>query len=482
MLKFSLSTSKKSTQPMICIAQQGNLSSKHILTSAPINEVLKNFQNKRNSLTFQEILNQDAHTVIFNQKPQIGLDHDEQIRCVAYEMGNHYQKSTEKSIAVYLDAWKPEQITAFMQGLYYSSYSFLEYKSQKNIQNLSVTLIINSSHKQELETSLKNNKILFAEIEQCRNFINTPGSDLTPEVFAKTAQKLAKEAGVSIKTRKASQLKKEGFQGLITVGKGSLNEPYMITLNYQGTKTKKNQDHLVLVGKGVTFDTGGISLKPGDGMWEMKSDMSGAATVLATILTAAKQKLPIQLTAILCLAENRPDGIAALPGDIFKAKNGKTIMVDNTDAEGRLILSDGLAEAGLVKATHIIDLATLTGSIVRAIGPSMAGIFSNTSSWSDSIVKSGLSVGEKLWPMPLEMEYQEQLKDPVADLRNIGSINAGSVTAALFLNEFVPENTQWAHIDIAGTAFTSKPWKYYPSGMATGWGVKTLVQLITKFA
>jgi leucyl aminopeptidase len=198
--------------------------------------------------------------------------------------------------------------------------------------------------------------------------------------------------------------------------------------------------------------------------------------VLSALCAIAALKLPIKVSAVLCLAENRPGNAAVLPGDIFTAKNGKTVMVDNTDAEGRLVLTDGLAEAGFLGATHIIDLATLTGAIVRAIGPSMAGLFCNDSAFAKTMFTAAESAGEKFVAMPLEEEYREYLDDPVADMKNVGKSEAGAITAALFLQEFVPAKTAWSHWDIAGTAFTTAPWKYYKPG-ATGCGVKTLVEV-----
>src|SRR6185436_10015471 len=222
--------------------------------------------------------------------------------------------------------------------------------------------------------------------------------------------------------------------GLWTVGKGSDRPPRMVTLSYDGAAAGKGrkgaQPHLVLVGKGITFDTGGISIKPSQGMWEMKCDMAGAATVLAALGAIADLKLPIRASAVLCLAENRPGNASVLPGDIFTAKNGKTVMVDNTDAEGRLVLTDGLAEAGSLGATHIIDLATLTGAIVRAVGPSMAGLFSNDAGFAQSILKASENVSEKFCHLPLDEEYREYLDDPVADMKNVGKQEAGAITAA----------------------------------------------------
>ena len=210
-------------------------------------------------------------------------------------------------------------------------------------------------------------------------------------------------------------------------------------------------------------------------MPEMISDMSGAATALAAIQAIATLKLPIRVSAVCCLAENAIGNQSVLPGDIFKAKNGKTVMVDNTDAEGRLVLSDGLAEAGEIGATHIVDLATLTGAMVRALGYAVAGFFSNDDDLGLKVINCGEACCEKFWSMPLEEEYADALKDKFADLKNTGS-DAGAISAALFLQEFVPEDTAWAHLDIAGTAFVDKKWKYTEYG-ATGFGVQTLIEL-----
>jgi leucyl aminopeptidase len=297
--------------------------------------------------------------------------------------------------------------------------------------------------------------------------------------MAGIAQEIAQKHHLSIKIRKGADLEKAGYNGILNVGRGSLNEPAMVTLSYK--PKAKSFHHFVLVGKGITFDTGGLCLKPGDKMWEMKSDMSGAAIALAAIQIIADLKLPIEVDAVLCLAENRPGQNAMLPGDIFKAKNGKTVMVENTDAEGRLVLIDGLAEAAELKATHIIDIATLTGAMQRALGNSIGGMFSNSKGLSQTIIESGADCGEKWWKMPLEEEYAEGLKDKVADLRNITDGGPGAITAALFLKEFVGENLQWAHLDIAGTAFTTKGYKYTEYG-ATAFGLKTIVETIKRYS
>ena len=272
-------------------------------------------------------------------------------------------------------------------------------------------------------------------------------------------------------------LAREGFNGLLTVGAGSRFEPCMVKLSYNPGDASKDR-HLALVGKGITFDTGGISLKPAKGMKEMQSDMAGAATALAAICTAAELKVPLKMSAYLCLAENRIGSGAVLPGDIFKAKNGKTVMVDNTDAEGRLVLSDGICAAVENGATHVVDVATLTGAMVRALGNTITGFFANDDAFAKAIMEAGRASCEKFWPMPLDEEYADELKDNFADLSNVGK-SAGAILAALFLREFVPEHVKWSHWDIAGTAYTTRPWKYTAYG-ATGTGVQTLAELARK--
>ncbi len=405
-----------------------------------------------------------------------GLDKTELIRIASYKLAGYIQKRSQTSYSIVLGKANAQIVSAICQGFLSSGYTFDSYKTDsKEPKEITLSLYIDGKQKREFQKVVDQELILNNCAETCKDLVNEPGSSLTPKSFVQRAQKLAKEnSDISIVVRDKKQLKKENFNGLLTVGKGSPNDPYMATLSYTHPKARKDTK-LVLVGKGVTFDTGGISLKPPGTMWEMKMDMGGAATVIGAFKAIAELKLPINISAVVCLAENRPGQDAVLPGDIFTAKNGKTIHVENTDAEGRLVLTDGLAEAGEIGATHIIDLATLTGAIIRALGPNITGLFSNTDTFASKIIKAGKGNGEKFWQMPLEMEYREEITDSVADLRNMGE-SAGAIIAGLFLQEFVPENTVWAHLDIAGTAFITKEWKYYKSG-ATAWGVRSLVTI-----
>jgi leucyl aminopeptidase len=244
---------------------------------------------------------------------------------------------------------------------------------------------------------------------------------------------------------------------------------------------KASKETIALVGKGITFDTGGISLKPGDHMWEMKGDMAGAAAVLYAMRALGRIAPDVKVVGILCCAENFPDANAQRPGDIWTAKNGKSVVVDNTDAEGRLVLTDGLHRAGEEGATHIVDIATLTGACVRALGPSVAGVLGTDRELIRRVIRSGENHGEAFWELPLVEEYRDGLKTPYADINNIASGGlAGAITASLFLREFVPKGTAWAHLDIAGPMFKEKDWKYYEAG-ALGFGLKTLVDLSERF-
>ena len=447
-------------------------------------------------LEFLEIDNQP--TIFVDAAKERGLSSLDHLRMAAYRLAKRASKRQIPMVSIMLADAAPEQFKSILHGLHYADYKFDAYKSKQK-ESFQVTFeIVAGEQAAEFKKIAEDVAIEQKAVILTRNLINTCASDLYPEEFVANANTIAKYTpGLSIKVRNMKQLEKEGFMGLVTVGKGSSHEPYMVTLSYDGTKSvrgkgtaksaknadknaRTSSDHLVLVGKGLTFDTGGLCLKPPKSMPEMISDMSGAATVLAAIQAIATLELPIKVSAICCLAENAIGFKSVLPGDIFKAKNGKTVMVDNTDAEGRLVLSDGLAEAGEIGATHIVDLATLTGAMVRALGYAVAGFFSNDDDLGLKIINCGESCCEKFWSMPLEEEYADALKDKFADLKNTGN-DAGAIAAALFLQEFVPENTAWAHLDIAGTAFVSKVWKYTEYG-ATGFGVQTLIELARRMS
>ncbi|MDR0517949.1 MAG: leucyl aminopeptidase family protein [Fibromonadaceae bacterium] len=459
-----------------------NKHKKEAITSGDAKEILYFLENPEKTLSEPEALriirieDEYSHPVLFvDTGKEAGLDSIDHLRMAGYRLAKWAESNSVKAILIpQLKEDSVKKRNAILQGLCHASYTFDKYKSKKK-DKFDVEYLFAD----DMEIDGKYLQSLFSGIDLAKNLINEPGSSLTPLAVAGIAQGIAKKHRLSIKICKGKELEKNGCNGILNVGRGSQNEPAMVTLSYKSRQ--KNTSHIALVGKGITFDTGGISLKNQDKMWEMKSDMSGAATVLAAIQVIAELKLPINVDAILCLAENRPGENAMLPGDIFKARNGKTIMVENTDAEGRLVLIDGLAEAAELGATHVIDIATLTGAMQRALGSSIGGFFSNSEGLAQTLIDAGAENGEKWWRMPLDEEYIEGLKDKVADLRNITDGGPGAITAALFLKEFVKEGLQWAHLDIAGVAFTSKAYKYTDYG-ATAFGLKTIIEVVKMYS
>ena len=314
-------------------------------------------------------------------------------------------------------------------------------------------------------------------VNLARTLIATPASVCTPDYLAKRAEKISKAHGFAFQAFGPKELKKQGFVGHIAVGGGSEHTPRMIEMGYD----PGNSDvHLVLLGKGVTFDTGGISIKPASKMHLMIGDMSGAAAVLGAMEVIGRLKPSIKVTALVVSAENTPGAKAYRPGDILKYKNGISVHVENTDAEGRLILADGLIRAGELGATHIVDVATLTGACSRALGPSFTGMMGANRKMINAITRAGGNHGESYWRLPLPIEYKQMLKSLHADINNMGGAAAGATTAALFLKEFVPPRTPWVHLDIAGTFWKEKAWKYYSEG-PSGTAVKTLADLALRW-
>jgi leucyl aminopeptidase len=369
-----------------------------------------------------------------------------------------------------------------VEGAVVGSYTFDKYKQEKDdflAREAQLTVFVHPDHQADAEARKARYAWVSENVNRCRDLINEPGASVTPEVIAEKAGDVAKELGLEIEILDPAGLKARGYHGLTQVGQGSVHPPRMVILRHVPRQASK--ETIALVGKGITFDSGGISLKPGDHMWEMKGDMAGAAAVLYTLRALGRLKPDVRVVGILCCAENLPDANAQRPGDIFTARNGKSIMVDNTDAEGRLVLTDGLHRAGEEGATHIVDIATLTGAVVRALGPSVAGVLGTDGQLLRRIVRSGENHGEAFWELPLVEEYKESLKTPFADVNNISSGGlAGAITAGLFLREFVPAGVAWVHLDIAGPMFRDKDWKYYEAG-AIGFGLKTMVDLCERF-
>ncbi len=368
------------------------------------------------------------------------------------------------------------------EGATLGAYRFARYfKDPGNPGSPRVRIVVAEEALDEARDAVARAVRLASEVNRARDLINEPAEAVTPETLAREAHRIAADTGLEVQVWNENALREEGYPGLISVGQGSHRPPRLIVLRHRPADARGNGRHLALVGKGITFDTGGISLKPPSGMWTMKGDMSGAAAVLAAMSAVAREGVPATVTGIVATAENYPGPSATRPGDIFRARNGKHVMVDNTDAEGRLVLTDALARAGEEGATHIVDVATLTGAVVRAIGTGVAGVMGNDAAWVRRVIEAGEPHGEVFWELPLVKEYAEELRCDSADLKNIGGVNAGAITAGLFLQEFVPEGAKWAHLDIAGPFIVEKPWKYYPKG-ATGFSVRTLFETAARFA
>jgi leucyl aminopeptidase len=312
---------------------------------------------------------------------------------------------------------------------------------------------------------------------EARRMTEWPASELTPEAMAAEAAAMGKARMLKVKILGPPELEKEGAGGVLAVGRGSVHAPRLVVAEYQGAAGLAKEPATVLVGKGVTFDSGGLCLKPQENMRLMKTDMAGAAAVMAVMGAAAALRLPKRLVGLLPLAENMPSGSAYRPGDVVKTLSGQTVEIVNTDAEGRLLLADALAMARRFNPSAVIDVATLTGACQVALGDKVAGLFCGDRTLRRALMDAGEAVGEAFWPMPLVGEYEEDLKSDIADFRQAASRSGGAIHAALFLRRFVDRSVPWAHLDICGTARSSKDAPSCPEG-ATGFGVRTLIKLL----
>ena len=365
---------------------------------------------------------------------------------------------------------------------YYATYTFLDYKTEikpkEEITIEEVEVLSPENILDDVMSGMDQGEIINEHVTHVRDLVNAPANYKTPVKFVDYI-KSNKPKNVKMKVMGVKDLVKKGFGGLLSVARGSSEEPRFVILELN----KKTNDNLTfcLVGKGVTFDAGGISLKPSKDMYEMKSDMGGAATVYGTISALAELGTENHVVALLPLTENLPDGNAQKPGDVITCYNGKTVEVLNTDAEGRLILADALAYAcDKYKPNYLIDLATLTGAVVSTLGNNAAGVMSNDNEFVAGILISGQLVGEKCWELPLWDEYKVMVKSNLADVANIQkpARHAGTITAGAFLSNFVDEDVSWVHMDIAGTAWYDKDKPFKHSG-ASGFGVRLLIHYIT---
>lgn len=358
----------------------------------------------------------------------------------------------------------------FIEGALLGLYTYKKYKKNGNNKTLANVTVL-ADRTLELSDRIKRAEVITKAVCFARDLVNAPGNDMTPTHLAKVALSL-RTKDLSVKVLDKNDAKKLGMGAFLAVAKGSGEEPRFIVLDYKGAKGAP----VVLVGKAITFDSGGLSLKPSDGMEKMKYDMAGGAAVLGVLKASAALRTPVHLMGIIPATENLPGGTATKPGDVVTSLSGKTIEIINTDAEGRLIISDAIEYAKRFKPRAIIDIATLTGACSIAFGNEAVAMMGNDRKLLDVLKKSGEMTYERVWEMPLFEEYDEYLKSDIADIKNIGGRNGGLVTAAYFLYKFAGD-TPWAHLDIAGTAWTDKDKPYVPKG-ASGIGARLIIDAI----
>ncbi len=366
----------------------------------------------------------------------------------------------------------------FFLGFLSRSYNFTNYKLKKNEEKVSLkSLYVATNSKDKVKKAINDALNIYHGIELTRNLVTQPANILNPRNFVKEILKL-KNIGISVEIFNEKKMKSLGMNALLGVGQGSSNESYLAVMKWNGLKSSKEKP-IAFVGKGVCFDTGGISLKPAPHMEDMKYDMGGAGTVTGLMKTLALRKAKANVIGVVGLVENMADGNAQRPGDVVKSYSGQSIEVLNTDAEGRLVLADAIAYTeDKFNPKFIINLATLTGAIVVSLGNEYAGLFSNNDNLAKQIYETGLKDNEKAWRFPLHENYDRLMDSKIADLQNINySGGGGSITAAQFLQRFIRKGTPWAHLDIAGMAWTKKDTEVVPEG-ATGYGVKLLNRLI----
>ncbi|MET8955299.1 leucyl aminopeptidase [Streptomyces sp. NPDC004393] len=369
------------------------------------------------------------------------------------------------------------------EGALLGAYSFDAYKengrNSKNAKNgkaplAEIVLLGGKPRDKAYKAAVERAVAVTEELNRARDLINMPPNDLNPAAFASIAQTAGKEHGLKVQVLDEKALTKGGYGGILGVGAGSASGPRLVKVSYTHPEASK---HLALVGKGITYDSGGISLKPAGHNETMKCDMSGAAAVFAAVVAAARLGLEVNVTAWLALAENMPSGSATRPGDVLRMYSGKTVEVLNTDAEGRLVLADALWAASEENPDAIVDVATLTGAMMLALGSRTFGIMANDDAFRGAIHEAAEEVGEEAWPMPLPEHLRKGMDSPTADIANMGERMGGGLVAGLFLKEFVGEGITWAHLDIAGPAFNEQaPFGYTPKG-GTGSAVRTLVRL-----
>jgi leucyl aminopeptidase len=474
---YKNSSSKKNlTNLVLFVDENFNISGikKYIssLEFSYISDLIKNSDLKKDLLVFE--INSKKTIFLASIKKDIRTSDIENLGAkfhgyINYDKKKNYFVNSDTAISKIKNF-----IGHFLHGIKLKSYEFNTYKSKKDKKSVSINVIGN---KNKISTQ---DQLKFKALEEgtffARDLVSEPGNILHPDEYAKRIN-LLKKFGLKINIYDEKKLKKLGMNALLGVGQGSIRGSYLVTMEWNGAKN--NSKPLAFVGKGVCFDTGGISLKPAKFMEDMTYDMAGSATVVGLMKNLALRKAKINAVGVVGLVENMPGGNAQRPGDIVKSYSGKTIEILNTDAEGRLVLADALTfTEKKFKPKFMVDLATLTGAIIVSLGSEYAGLFSNDNKLSNQLIKAGDKVDEKLWRMPLHKNFDKLIDSKNADMQNINYVGgAGSTTAAQFLQRFVLNKTPWAHLDIAGMAF-SKYGGALNSGGATGYGVRLLNKLI----
>jgi leucyl aminopeptidase len=369
-----------------------------------------------------------------------------------------------------------ESAQAVTEGALISLFDPDKYHTSDKTDNQleSMTLVVADADLDAVKRSIERGRVIAEAVNFAREIINEPANVINPTELARRAEEVAKDYGLELDVLDEARMKDLGMGSLLGVAQGSAEPAKMIVLTY--TPKAESNETIAIVGKGVTFDTGGISIKPSDGMEKMKYDMAGGATTIGALRAIAQLKPSVNVIGIVPAVENMPGGRAQRPGDVVRAMTGKTIEVINTDAEGRLILADAVAYARKLGATKIVDLATLTGAVSIALGDVYVALLGTNQEWLDQVIAAGKKAGEKIWQLPLDKEYREQIKSEIADIKNVGGRKAGTITAAYFIREFV-EDTPWAHLDIASTAWNESGKSHLAVG-PTGVCLRTLVNLV----
>ncbi|MFD1206907.1 MULTISPECIES: leucyl aminopeptidase family protein [Sporosarcina] len=427
---------------------------------------------------FCSVLIGDVQYVVLKEQKKPSL---EKVRSIAGDIARHLSEqkiveavvSSETLKTAFANLDKNNVSTAFAEGWDLGSYQFLNYKTKEERSKTELQV-----DGEEAKSYAEIGKIRAAATAFSRDLMNEVSNVLNPETYPEVLKMQLEDKGIEVTVFDQEKIEEMEMNGVLTVGRGSKYKPSFVELRYKGDETKPL---LALVGKGVTFDTGGISLKSGKDLSDMRMDMGGSAAVAGAMQLLAETKAQVNVVALIPMVENTIDNTAVLPGEVIHYKNGLTVQIGNTDAEGRLILADALIRAGELNAEYIVDIATLTGAIVNALGTALGGVFGDEE-LSYAMKKIGDENGDFVWPMPLVEEYDKTLSSDYADMNNISSLNfGGSITAALFLRRFVPEGSKWLHVDMAGMMSKSKPSGYYAKS-ATGYGARLLADYAVKIS